>query len=94
MIDPAASHVTLNYFYHEGRFWRAVFPLDEVDEVYGQVFYFSKVKTKPGSKGPEIVFDKRGLPKRTIPILNHIQSRFTLKSPYTIDLFPMEDEFA
>ncbi len=88
-IDPIATHVEVDYFYHQGQFWRAVFPLDEVDQVYGQVFNFSKAKTKPSPQGPEIVFDKQGVPKRTIPILNHIQSRFTLKSPHTIDLYPM-----
>lgn len=89
IIDPIATHVEVNYFYHEGQFWRAVFPLGEVDRVYGQVFNFSKAKTKASPQGPEIVYDEQGVPKRTIPILNHIQSRFTLKAPHTIDLYPM-----
>jgi hypothetical protein len=90
-IDPADTHVTVNYFYHEGQFWQAKIPLDGVADVYGQVFNFSEPKTRQGPQGPEVVFDKHGLPKRSIPILNHIQSRFVLKPPCTVDLFPLHD---
>jgi hypothetical protein len=92
-MDLSINHLTVNHFYHEGQFWRAVFPLNGVDEIYGQVFNFSKPKTKSGTQGSEIVFDKHGLPKRSIPILNHLQSRFKLKSSHTIDLYPMNDDY-
>jgi hypothetical protein len=91
-IAREASHTEVDYFYHEGRFWRAVIPLDGVDEIYGQAFNFSKIRTKPGTRCPETLFDKHGLPKRMIPIRNHLQARLTLKPPYTIKLFPINGE--
>jgi len=92
LIDPTARHVVVDYFYHEGQFYRAVIPLDGIDEVFGQAFNFSKVRTKRSAKGPEIRFDRHGLPKRTIPFLNHLQSRFVLKSDYYVDLYPIESD--
>ena len=91
-IAREASHTEVNYFYHEGRFWRAVIPLDGVDEIYGQAFNFSKPKTRRSENGREIQFDKHGLPRRTIPILNHVQSRFKLKPDQPVELFPLGSE--
>jgi hypothetical protein len=92
LIKPTDSHAVVDYFYHEGTFWRAVIPLDEIDAVFGQAFNFSKARTRRSKSGREIVFDRQGLPKRTIPILNHVQSRFTLKPDYPIGLYPVGSE--
>lgn len=89
LIQRTDDHVVVDYFYHEGRFWRAVLPLDGINQVFGQAFNFSKAKTRLGEHGREIRFGKDGLPKRTIPILNHVQSRFTLKPGHAIELFPL-----
>lgn len=89
-IDPEYSSIVADCFYHAERFWRAVIPLDGVDEVFGQTFNFSKPKTKRGANGPEIVFGRDGLPKRRIPGLIHVQSRFTLKPGYSVKLYPLE----
>jgi hypothetical protein len=89
LIDASDSHCVVDFFYHEGKFWRAIIPLDGVDRVCGQAFNFSKPKTRRGENGPEIVFDKYGLPRRTIPILNHVQSRFTLRPDQPIELYPL-----
>ena len=89
-IEADDRHVVVNYFYHEGQFWTAVIPLDGVESVFGQAFNFSAVKTKPGKDGPEILLDKHGLPRRKIPTLNHLQSRFTLAADHPIELYPMD----
>jgi len=91
-IDPAASHVVVNHFYHEGRFWRAVVPLDSVEQVCGQAFNFSKPRTRQVANSREILFDKRGLPRRTILILNHVQTRFTLTPDQPVELYPLGSE--
>jgi len=89
-IGDDDATVTLGDFYHVGTFWNAVVPLDAVNEVFGQAFNFSKPKTKPGPDGPEIVRDKQGVPKRTVRMLNHVQSRFTLKMGHYVELFSSE----
>ena len=89
LIDPKDAHVVVDYFYHEGQFWRAIIPLDGIAEIFGQAFNFSKARTKRGAKGPEIRLDRHGLPKRTIPFLNHLQSRFVLKSDHYVNLYPV-----
>jgi hypothetical protein len=89
LIEPADHHVTVDFFYHAGAYWRAVIPVDGIDNVFGQAFNFSKPKTRRGTHGEEIVLDKHGLPKRSIPILNHVQSRFTLKPGHSVDLYPV-----
>ena len=95
LVNPTDTHSIVAYFYHEGQFWRAIVPLDGVDQVFGQTFNFSKSKTRLGSNGREVLFDKRGIPKRSIPFLNHIQSRFTLRPDQPIELYPMgSDEFS
>jgi hypothetical protein len=92
LIDPKDAHVVVDYFYHEGQFWRAIIPLDGIAEIFGQAFNFSKVRTKRGVKGPEIRFDRHGLPKRTIPFLNHLQCRFVMKSDCYVNLYPIKSD--
>lgn len=92
IIKPTDRQVVVDFFYHEGTFWRAVIPLDGVQEVYGQAFNFSKDKMRNGANGPEIRLDRHGLPKRSIPILNHVQSRFTLDSESPVKLYPLGSE--
>ena len=89
LIGADDRHVTVDHFFHEGEFWRGVIPLDATDQVFGQSFNFSQVKTRRGISGPEIVLDRHGLPKRKIPFLNHLQSRFTLRADRPIRLFPL-----
>jgi hypothetical protein len=89
LIDPKDAHVVVDYFYHEGQFWRAIIPLDGIAEIFGQAFNFSKVRTKRGAKGPEICFGRDGLPKRTVPFLNHLQCRFVMKSDCYVNLYPI-----
>ena len=91
-IDDAASHVTVDYFYSGGQYWRAEIPLDGVDQVYGQVFNFSRAKTRKGKNGPETRLNARGLPKPKLPILNHCQSRFTFQASQPVRLSPMPGE--
>ena len=90
LIDQSDTHVVVDHFFHEGKFWRASIPLDGVDTVFGQVFNFSKPKTKRGEKGPEIIRGKDGLPKRSVSILNHLQCRFKLKPGYYVELITTE----
>lgn len=89
LIPDSASHITVDYFYTNGRYWRAEIPLDGVHQVFGQAFNFSPVKTRKGKNGPETIFDSRGLPKRKINILNHLQSRFTFFPDQPVILRPM-----
>ena len=89
LIGAADEHCIVDYFYHEGQFWRALLPMDGVDQVYGQAFNFSKPRTRQGENGTELLFNKHGLPRRTIPILNHVQSRFTLRRDQPVQLFPL-----
>jgi hypothetical protein len=94
LIDAKDSHSVVDFFFHEGQFWRAIIPLNGVDQVFGQAFNFSKPRTRRGDNGREILFDKHGLPRRTIPILNHVQSRFTLRPDQPVELYPLgSDEF-
>jgi hypothetical protein len=88
-IGADESHFDVNYFYHDGQFWRAIIPLNGVDEVFGQAFNFSKPKTRQGKHGREILFDKNGLPLRSIRVLNHVQCRFHLKRNQPVELYPL-----
>lgn len=81
---------TVDYFYHSGEYWRAVMPLDGVKNVYGQAFNFSRPKTRKGRSGPEIRYNKEGHPKRTLPFLNHLQSRFVFKQEKPVLLYPLQ----
>jgi hypothetical protein len=92
LIADEDTSVVIDNFYHEGTFWIAVVPLNHLDQVTGQAFNFSKPRTKQGANGPEIVINRHGLPKRTIPWLNHLQCRFTLQGEQAICLYPQGAE--
>ncbi len=87
LITEDISSVVIDNFYYEGVFWKAVVPLNSLKHVSGQAFNFSKPRTKQGANGPEIAYDHHGLPKRTIPWLNHLQCRFTLQGEQAICLY-------
>ena len=86
-IADDAEQVCVDNFYHEGKFWHAVIPLGKVAEIRGQTFNFSQSKVRKGPNGPEVILDRRGLPKRKIPYLNHVQSRFILEPSAFIELY-------
>jgi hypothetical protein len=83
------SHLTVDYFLHESTFHTAVVPLNDVTEVFGQAFNFSAAKTKKTASGTEVIHNKHGLPKRKVPILNHVQSRFQFQPGKGIQLYPL-----
>lgn len=91
-IEEHDTHVVVDYFYHDEVFWTARIPLNGVDHVFGQAFNFSAAKTRQGPQGPEVIYDKSGLPKRKIPMLNHVQSRFLMKQDHCVELFPLHSE--
>lgn len=84
--------LTVDYFLHDGRFHTAVIPLDTVSEVHGQAFNFSAPRTKATPDGTEVIRDRTGLPRRKIPILNHVQSRFRFAPGAGIQLYPLHAE--
>ena len=86
------NEILVDFFYHDGEFWRARVPLDSVQQIMGQAFNFSKAKTRRSSDGREIVFNKHAIPKRTIPILQHVQSRFILKPERPVQLIRRDAE--
>ena len=94
LIDRDARETVLDYFYHAGQFWRAVIPLDSVENVFGQAFNFSQVRTRKRKGQTETVVNKHGLPKHRIPVLNHVQVRFTLQSRHSVKLFPLGSDVA
>ncbi len=83
------SHLAVDYFFHEGRFRTAVIPLDGVTDVFGQAFNFSAVKIRKVAGGTEVIHDRHGLPKRKLPVLNHVQSRFRFQSDKRIRLYSL-----
>ena len=85
--DPRASAI-VDHFFHEDAYWRAKIPLDAVDLVFGQAFNFSKIKLKKVQGQLEPVVGPDGFPKRRIPFLNHVQSRFVLQPDHFIELHP------
>lgn len=87
-----ADRLAVDYFYHRGEYWTAVFPLDGVDEILGQAFNFSQVKTRRGVDGPETIRDASGVPKRRFPMLNHLQSRFQMSPGHSVDLYPLHSD--
>jgi hypothetical protein len=89
LIPANATHATVDFFFHAGSYWRALIPLDGVRELCGQAFNFSKPRMRRGPTGPEILRDRQGLPKRTVPLLNHVQCRFAFESDQPVQLFPM-----
>lgn len=90
--DHSLNTFTIDYFYHRGQFWTAVVPLDGVAEILGQAFNFSKMKTRVGENGPQPIYDASGIPKRRLPMLNHLQSRFRFRPHCSVDLYPLESE--
>ena len=79
-------------FFHDGRFWRARIPLNEVDAIFGQAFNFSSLKRRKTQAGAEVVKDKRGNPKPRFGFINHVQSRFRLRPGKTVQLYELDDE--
>ena len=77
-------------FYHLGEFWTAVIPVDSVRDVYGQAFNFSRPRMRKNKHGYQIVYDRSGLPKRSIGLMNHVQSRFVLSRDRPARLFAAE----
>jgi hypothetical protein len=92
LIRRQQEFVVIDYFYHDGKYWRARIPLSGVQQIFGQAFNFSKPKTRPGPNGPELIVDHQGVPKRTIPIVNHVQCRFTFAPDRPIELFPLRGD--
>jgi len=86
-IEPTHEHTVFDQFYHAGQFWRAVVPLDGIDNVFGQAFNFSKARR--GGTDREVLRDRHGVPKRSIRVLNHLQSRFTFRAGQSIWLYPL-----
>ena len=89
LIGSDDQDVTIDFFLHEGEFWRAVVPLTCVVRVHGQAFNFSKPRTRRGISGPEVVYDRQGLPKRRLPCLNHVQTRFICRPDQPLRLYPL-----
>lgn len=81
--------VVVDYFLHNSEFRTAVIPLDGVTDVHGQAFNFSAAKTRATEDGREVILDRHGLPKRRLPVLNHVQSRFRFQSGAGVQLFPL-----
>lgn len=86
------QHVIVRYFYHHGKFWKAVIPLNAVEAIYGQAFNFSSVKRKKTNDGSEVVRDKRGNPIPKFGFINHVQSRFRLAAGEVVQLFDLDDD--
>ena len=82
----------VDHFLHKGRFYRAVIPMEGVESVYGQTFNFSEKRTRVTASGREVIFDRRGLPKRKIPIAFHVQTRFSMKAEHPIRLYALGTE--
>lgn len=86
------DHLTVDYFFHEDTFRTAVIPVDSVSDVYGQAFNFSAARVRKTLHGMEVMKNRQGLPKRKLPILNHVQSRFRFQSGTVIQLYELFDE--
>ncbi len=87
--------IVVDYFYHQGEFWRAVLPVVGVREVRGQAFNFSEMRTRVTKEGRKVLLDRRGLPKRKIPIAYHVQTRFSMHPSQPVRLYPLgTTEFA
>jgi hypothetical protein len=92
LIEADAKVAVVDYFFHASRFWRAVIPLDGVERLTGQAFNFSTVRTHKRHGQREIVVDRFGIPKHRIPILNHVQARFTLAPDKEVKLYALGSE--
>jgi len=89
IVADAPPTLIVDYFLHNSEFRTAEIPLDGVTEVFGQAFNFSAVKTRRKNDGVEVIHNRHGLPKRRLPILNHVQSRFRFAPESPIRLFPL-----
>ena len=87
--DIRPKSLTVDHFLHNGQFWTAEIPVCGVASVFGQAFNFSSVKTRRTSTGVEVLQNRNGLPKRSLPILNHVQSRFRFYPDSPVSLFPL-----
>lgn len=88
-VRDDATDATVDFFRHEGSDWRAVVPLGGVERIYGQTYNFSAPKTRKGKSGPETRYRQNGLPRRTIPVLNHVQCRFVMADDQPVRLYPL-----
>lgn len=86
------DRLVVDYFYHRGKYWTAVVPLNGVDQIVGQAFNFSKHKTRQSADGPETIYDSLGVPKRSVPIMNHVQSRFRLQPDCSVELHELHGD--
>ncbi|MCA9078133.1 MAG: hypothetical protein KDA93_24095 [Planctomycetaceae bacterium] len=89
LITESDAHVTVDRFFHVGEYWTAVVPLNAVECVTGQMFNFSQARTRRTANGVEVLKRKDGLPKRKMPFLNHVQSRFRLRKDQQVALYPL-----
>ena len=89
LIRREHEFAVVDHFYHDGEYWRARIPLSGVEQVFGQAFNFSKPKTRLGANGPELIVDHQGVPRRTLPFVNHVQCRFAFAADRAIELFPL-----
>ncbi len=87
--DGIVNTLTVDHFLHNGQFWTAEIPLNGIADVYGQAFNFSAAKTRRTSDGVEIIRNRHGLPRRRLPILNHVQSRFRFSAESPIRLYAL-----
>lgn len=85
----ATSPLIVDYFLHNSEFRTAAIPVDGVTDVFGQAFNFSAVKTRRTNDGVEVLQNRHGLPRRKLPVLNHVQSRFRFAPASPIRLFPL-----
>lgn len=84
-----SDQLLVDYFLHHGEFRTAVISLNGVTDVHGQAFNFSAPRTKKTATGTELIRGRDGLPKRRLPILNHVQSRFRFAAESAIRLYPL-----
>lgn len=88
-LSAEAAEVVIDYFRHADQFWRAVLPIGAVRDVRGQVFNFSRPRMRQGPDGPEVMRSPDGVPRRRIPILNHLQTRFTIDPDQPMRLYKL-----
>lgn len=89
LSETGTDEIVIDQFFHEGQFWRAAIPLNECDTLYGQSFNFSSPRTRMTPQGRQLILNKDGIPKRRLPMLNHVQCRLVLCGPRGVRLFPM-----
>jgi len=94
IVERCTKEIVVDNFYHLGRFWRGAVPLDSVEHIFGQAFNFSRPRTRKRQGQIETIFNAQGLPKYRLPVLNHVQVRFTLQSHKPVRLYPLESEIS